>query len=72
MSYFNIGIAQQYNLTVLKMINKAGRLVEPNAEATLGAMNDFREEIHQGYLKTIARLWVFLWLLIIASSIVIL
>ncbi len=53
MSYFNIGVAQQYNLTVIKMINKAGKLVEPSAEATLCAMNDFREEIHQGNLTTI-------------------
>ncbi len=72
MSYFNIGAVQQYNLTVIKMINKAGRLVEPNADATLSAMNDFREEIHQGYLKNTARLCVFLRLLIIASAIVIL
>ncbi len=48
MSYVNIGDANKNNLALIKLINKAGRVVEPSKETVLSTMNDFRDEIHQG------------------------
>ncbi len=44
----NVGFARNCNMTIVKLINKAGTVVEPNADTTLSAMNDFRDEVHQG------------------------